>query len=127
MCAETAGRYREVAQYVDRRMGGPGPVFTTKEGAFFYHTQRPAVSVYPALGLAPDRLAAYLRDRGAAMIFLPHLRYDERSFAAPLAAICASLTDAGSPADDMLMLFVRPPRAGEQTGCAAVARWEATW
>ena len=67
MCAETAGRYREVAQYVDRRMGGPGPVFTTKEGAFFYHTQRPAVSVYPALGLAPDRLAAYLRDRGAAI------------------------------------------------------------
>lgn len=127
MCADVLSRYRGVAQRIDNQLNGDAPVFTTKEGTFFYHTGRQVVSVYPALGLPADSLAGYLRGRNVGMIFLPHLRSDEVELVEPLAELCASLTDAGSTMDEQLILFVRPPEAGEQNGCDAIARWRATW
>jgi 4-amino-4-deoxy-L-arabinose transferase-like glycosyltransferase len=127
MCADALSRYREVAQRIDGQLNGDAPVFTTKEGTFFYHTGRQVVSVYPALGLPADSLAGYLRARNVAMIFLPHLRSDEVELGEPLAELCASLTDAGSAAEEQLILFVRPPDADEQNACTAIARWRATW
>jgi hypothetical protein len=127
LCADAASRYAAAAHQVDAIVAGDAPVFTTKEGTFYYLTRRRVVSVYPAIGLPSDSLAAYLRGRGVPLIFLPHLKNDEEELGDPLAEICASLTDVGSTGDDMLILHVRPPSVGEQNACAAVARWQATW
>lgn len=127
MCVTVAVRYKGLAERVDALMPGSAPVFTTKEGTFFYHTGRPVVSVYPALGIPAERLAAYLRESGAGGIFLPHLRSDEVDLGPPLAELCESLTDARSPRDDVLILLVRDPRGDEQNACDAVARWRETW
>jgi 4-amino-4-deoxy-L-arabinose transferase-like glycosyltransferase len=127
LCADVASRYAAAAHQVDAIVAGDAPVFTTKEGTFYYLTGRRVVSVYPAVGLPSDSLAGYLRGRGVPLIFLPHLKNDEEELGEPLAEICASLTDAGSTGDDMLILHVRPPSVGEQNACAAVARWQATW
>jgi MFS family permease len=127
MCADAASRYQRIAREVDARLPSGALVFTSKEATFFYHTERQVVSVYPVLGASGEDLASYLREREVAMIFLPHLRLDEQEFGEALAEICASLTDARSPEDEVLMLFVRPAADGEQNACDAVARWRATW
>jgi hypothetical protein len=126
-CAADALRYRSLAESLSARLPSDARVFTSKEGTFFYRTGRQVVSLYPALGLSADELTEYLREGGAMMIFLPHLKPEEVLLGSPLAELCASLTDAGSPADDMLVLWTRPPGSGESDACGAVERWRATW
>jgi hypothetical protein len=75
---------------------------------------------------APE-LEAYLRETETTLIFLPHLKPEEQFLIEALGELCPRLTDAGSPADELLILWNRPPGAGETDGCDAVARWSVTW
>lgn len=127
LCGEVAARYQATALRVDSLIPGDAPVFTSKEGTFYYHARRQVVSIYPVLGWPSDRLAGYLRDNRVAMIFLPSLKYEEQELGPQLTELCESLTDAGSSEPRSLILFVRPPAEGESNACAAVQRWRDAW
>ena len=126
-CAADALRYRSLVESLRARLPEDAKVLTSKEGTFFYRTGRQVVSLYPALGLSADDLTQYLREGGAQMIFLPHLKPEEVLLGPPLAELCSTLTDAESPTDDMLVLWTRPPGPDESNACGAVERWRATW
>lgn len=126
-CGTDADRYAAIARAFSARMPEGSTVFTAKEGTFYYHTGRRVVSVYRALDYDTDSLREYLRATTPAAIFLPHLKDEEELLGAPLAGMCAELTEAGAPSDTVLMLWVRPPNPGEQDGCDAITRWRATW
>jgi len=126
-CGADADRYASTARAFSARMPEGATVFTTKEGTFYYRTGRRVVSVYGVLDYDANSLREYLRATAPAAIFLPHLKDEEKLLGAPLAGMCAELTDAGAPSDTILMLWVRPPNAGEQNGCDAITRWRTTW
>ena len=126
-CGDVAARYVAAARRVNALAPEGAPVFTSKEGTFFYHTGRQVVSIYPIIGWPAERLAQYLSEHRAAMIFLPSLKYEEMELGEPLSELCESLTDAGSERGDILILLVRPPRERESSACNAIQRWRDTW
>jgi hypothetical protein len=126
-CATEAIRYRRAADWLSERLPADARVFTTKEGTFFYRIGRQVVPLYGVVYASAPRLRQYLEENGATMIFLPHIKPEEFYLVGTLSAMCADLTDAGSFDDALLMLWTRPPEAGEANGCDAVERWRATW
>lgn len=126
-CGGEAPRYRRTVDSLATRLPAGARVFTSKEGTFFYRTGIPVVPIYGIVRMPAPELEAYLRETETTLIFLPHLKPEEQFLIEALAELCPRLTDVGSPADELLMLWNRPPGAGETDGCDAVARWSVTW